>query len=92
MLVVPTGVLRTVPCGMLSLRAESAMGSCPRGRLWEELCSCSLPDAEEVSKFPSPIEFVLSSWSQSSLRRLLERWVSVDCSSIGACGQAFGRG
>ena len=34
MLVVPAGVLCTVPCGMLSLGAESSMGSYPRGKLW----------------------------------------------------------
>ena len=34
MLVLPTGVLRTVPCEVLSSGAESSMLSCPRGRLW----------------------------------------------------------
>ena len=34
MLVVPMGVLCTMPCGMLSSGAESSMGSCPRGKLW----------------------------------------------------------
>ena len=34
MLVVPIGVFLTVPCDMLGSRAESFVGSCPRGRLW----------------------------------------------------------
>ena len=33
MLVVPAGVLRTVPCGILSLGAESSMGFCLREKL-----------------------------------------------------------
>ena len=30
----PTGVLCTVPCNIMSSGAESSMGSCSRGKLW----------------------------------------------------------
>ena len=68
------------------------MESCPGGRLWYELWSCLLPDAEEACWLPSPMEFALSSWSRSNRLRRRDRWVSVDCSSFVACVCAFGRG